>query len=288
MADENTGTSHHASEPEETGADGMLGAAGSEPWPGLPEHTSPVGVPTESPSPGPGVPETATGSPSTAKGTDVLGTPGNVGRSRTSDVEPGTPGVPGTPTPGPTGYEPNTLDTGVIAEGEGADPESLDNAQRVLHGEGGPGAEGVRGKEGGLTGGSPQPGVGGGGHLVGGTGPGGATDDRFGTQVEHGGHVYPPRPPADLGTLELVEGSSAQGAGTPPGVKSGDAEARELLENAQNAAGTRTGARPTAGVETEDGQAFGQMDVPGGSGSDRPEPQNFNLPGTDDPYSGQP
>lgn len=64
--------------------------------------------------------------------------------------------------------------------------------------------------------------------------------------------------------------------------------ARELLENAENAAGTRTGHRPTAGVETEEDQALGQMDVPGGSGSDRPEPQNFNLPGAANPCSGQP
>ena len=285
MADENRTHQQTTGEPEESGVGGMLGAAGTEPLPGLTEETSPIGVPTESPFPGSGGPPTATGTPSTVKGTEVLGTPGDVGRARVSDAEPGTPGVPGTPTPGPTGFEPNTIDTYTIGQEEGDTPPELANAQRVLHGEGGGDADAVRGREGGLTGGSPQAGVGGGGHIVGGTAPGGATDDRFGTQVDHGGWVYPPQPPADPGTLRAT-GEEAAAGGTPPAeAKGGDAEARELLNNAANAT---TGHRRMRSTETADGKALGQVDVPGGTGSDRPEPQDFNLPGTVNPYPDEP
>ncbi len=281
MADENRTGQQAASEPEETGVGGMLGAAGTEPLPGLPEETSPIGVPTESPFPGPGVPETAVGSPSTVKGTDVLGTPGDVGHARVSDDEPSTPGVSGTPTPGPTGFEPNTIDTYTTGREEGDTPAEMANAQRVLHGEGGGDADAVRGREGGLTGGSPQVGVGGGGHLVGGTAPGGATDDRFGAQVDHGGQVYPPQPPADAGTAR----ESARAGGTQARPKGGDAEARELLRNAANATTSRRRMRST---ESAGDEALGEVDVPGGTGSDRPEPQNFDLPGAINPYPDEP
>ncbi|HEX6798053.1 MAG TPA: hypothetical protein VF116_10115 [Ktedonobacterales bacterium] len=283
MANENRTRQQPPGEPEEAGVGGMLGAAGTEPLPGLPEETSPIGVPAESPFPGPGVPPTAVGSPSTVKGTEVLGTPGDVGRARISDAEPGTPGVPGTPTPGPTGFEPNTIDTYTTGQEEGDAPAELANAQRVLHSEGGGDADAVRGREGGLTGGSPQAGVGGGGHLVGGTAPGGASDDRFGTQVNHGGWVYPPQPPADPGTVrDIAREARAAGDREPEG---GDAEAHELLDNAANAT---TGHRRMRSTETADGKALGQVDVPGGTGSDRPEPQDFNLPGTVNPYPDQP
>lgn len=283
MADENrTDQQRMAGEPEESGVGGMLGAAGTEPLPGLPQETSPVGVPTESPFPGPGVPPTAVGTPSTVKGTEVLGTPGNVGRGRIHDAEPGTPGVPGTPTPGPTGFEPNTIDTYTIGEEQGDTPVELANAQRVLHGEGGGDADAERGREGGLTGGSPQAGVGGGGHLAGGTAPGGAGNDRFGAQVDQGGAIYPPQPPADPGTVRAV---GDQSGGAPADAEGGDAEARELLDNAANAT---TGHRRMRSTETADGKALGQVDVPGGTGSDRPEPQDFNLPGTINPYPDEP
>ncbi len=284
MADEQRTHQQQEGEPEETGVGGMLGAAGTEPLPGLPAESAPIGVPTESPFPGPGVPPTSVGTPSTVKGTEVLGTPGDVGRARVSDAEPGMPGVPGTPTPGPTGFEPNTIDTYAIGQGEGDTPAELANAQRVLHGEGGGDADAVRGREGGLAGGSPQAGVGGGGHLVGGTAPGGATDDRFGTQVEGGGAMYPPQPPADPGSARAAA-EAAQSGGGEPAIAGGDTEARELLQNAANAT---AGHRRMRSIETAGDKSLGEVDVPGGTGSDRPEPQDFNLPGTVNPYPDQP
>lgn len=283
MADEHRTQQQPAGEQEETGVGGMLGAAGTEPLPGLPEESSPIGVPTESPFPGTGAPETAVGSPSTVKGTEVLGTPGDVGRARVSDAEPGTPGVPGTPTPGPTGFEPNTIDTYTTGQEAGDTPAELANAQRVLHGEGGGDADAARGRMGGLSGGSPQAGVGGGGHLIGGTAPGGATDDRLGVQVEDGGAMYPPQPPADPGTVRAMRDAGGPG-GTPPRPTGGDAEARELLRNAANA----TTGRRMRSTETAGDKALGEVDVPGGSGSDRPELQDFNLPGTINPYPDEP
>lgn len=280
MADKDHNTNHQAAgDPEERSVGGMLGAAGTEPLPGQPEESSPIGVPTESPFPGPGVPPTAVGSPSTIKGTDILGTPGDVGRARVSDVEPGTPDVPGTPTPGPTGAEPNTLDTSVTGRQQGNTPAELANAQRVLHGEGGGDADAVRGREGGLTGGSPQPGVGASGHLVGGTAPGGASDDRLGAQVDQGGQVYTPQPPADRGTMRTTQ-EEATTTGKESRPKGGDAEARELLHNAGNA----TTGRRMRSTETANGKALGDVDVPGGTGSARPEPQDLDMPGTINPY----
>lgn len=84
------------------GDPGMLGALGTEPLPGIPTHTSPIGVPTEVggvASPGAVVPP-GVSTADTMKQADVYATPGDMGHAYGQNVDPGTPGVGGTPVPG--------------------------------------------------------------------------------------------------------------------------------------------------------------------------------------------
>lgn len=81
---------------------GMLGAKGTEPTPGIPTHTSPVGVPTEVggvTSPGAVVPPDVS-TADTMKQVDIYGVPGRMGHAYTGNTDPGVPGVGGTPVPG--------------------------------------------------------------------------------------------------------------------------------------------------------------------------------------------
>lgn len=111
------------------GGNGMLGATGAAPMPGNTGATAPVGMPTdpgELNGPGGGALPGDTSSPTLDKRTHMLGTPGNVGRGTSANLEPGTPGVPGTPVP-----DALTADTmpprinGVQAGAEGARSTAL-------------------------------------------------------------------------------------------------------------------------------------------------------------------
>lgn len=88
--------------PPGEGDPGMIGAAGTEPTPGIPTHTSQPGVPTEVgtvTSPGATVPP-GVSTADTMKQADVYGVPGRMGHAYTSNTDPGVPGVGGTPVPG--------------------------------------------------------------------------------------------------------------------------------------------------------------------------------------------
>ncbi|HEV8191883.1 MAG TPA: hypothetical protein VGP82_10425 [Ktedonobacterales bacterium] len=86
------------------GKSGMIGSAGGISPDALPHTTGPIGAPMDeggAASPGSGIAPGTQGNAHSVSPSDVLGTPGNVGRSTLADVEPGTPYVPGTLVPGP-------------------------------------------------------------------------------------------------------------------------------------------------------------------------------------------
>lgn len=108
------------------GAPGMLGSAGSISPGGLPQTGGPIGVPTDEggeASSGSEIPPGTQESTRSAKPSDVLGTPGNVGRSSRADMELGIPDIPGTPVPGPLAGDPTPpkMPNGVRSGEAGAD-----------------------------------------------------------------------------------------------------------------------------------------------------------------------